>query len=62
MRELIETAEAKDDSSLIKDAVSSFSCTRNQDVENFLKENSVRFEKSDITRTYLIIDQDQYFT
>ncbi len=60
MRELIETAEAKEDSSLVQKAFSSFSCTRNQDVENFLKENSIRFEKSDITRTYLIIDQDRF--
>ena len=44
----------------VTDAVSSFSCMRNQDVENFLQYNSVRFEKSDITRTYLIIDQKQF--
>ena len=35
----------------------SFSCPRNLDVENFLREKSIRFEQSLNSRTYLIFDE-----
>ncbi|WP_244922693.1 acetyltransferase [Xenorhabdus cabanillasii] len=35
----------------------SFSCPANQDVESFLHFKSIRFEKADATRTYLILDK-----
>ncbi len=33
-----------------------FSCPKNLDVESFLKSKAIRFEKSDNSRTYLILD------
>ncbi|EKZ9002341.1 hypothetical protein ACTWWB_003562 [Vibrio fluvialis] len=37
---------------------SDFTCPKNQDVETFLKTKSIRFEESDNSRTYLIIDSE----
>jgi len=37
---------------------SSFQCSKNSDVENFLKNKSILFEKSHNSRTYLIINTD----
>lgn len=37
--------------------LSSFKCSRDTDVENFLKNKSIRFEKSDVSRTFLILDE-----
>lgn len=37
--------------------LSSFECSRDKDVENFLKHKSIRFEKSDVSRTFLILDE-----
>ncbi|BDU50744.1 hypothetical protein [Haliovirga abyssi] len=38
--------------------LSTFSCHRNKDVENFLHINSIRMQKENISRTYLIIDEE----
>lgn len=35
-----------------------FECTRNQDVEYFLKNKAINFEKRSTSRTYLILDED----
>lgn len=37
---------------------SSFTCPKNPDVETFLKSKAIRFEESDNSRTYLILDSD----
>lgn len=44
----------------MEDAVSNFSCEKNLDVEIFLRENAINREKRDLTRTYLIIDQNKF--
>ena len=44
----------------MEDAVSNFSCEKNLDVENFLREDAINREKRDLTRTYLIIDQNKF--
>ncbi|SIQ31938.1 hypothetical protein [Halanaerobium kushneri] len=44
----------------MEDAVSNFFCEKNLDVENFLRENAINREKRDLTRTYLIIDQNKF--
>jgi len=44
----------------VEDAVSNFSCEKNLDVENFLREDAINREKRDLTRTYLIIDQNKF--
>lgn len=36
--------------------LSNFSCPKNPDVETFLKYKAIRFEESDNSRTYLILD------
>ena len=41
-------------------AVSSFSCEKNLDVEKFIREDAINREKRDLTRTYLIIDQNEF--
>ena len=42
----------------IKDALLSFRCGQDTDVQNFLSEKAVLFEKADKTRTYLVIDDE----
>lgn len=41
----------------VVDILSSFHCSKNSDVESFLRTKSIRFEKADKSRTYLIIDE-----
>lgn len=36
--------------------LASFKCEKNEDVDSFLKNKSIRFEKADRSRTYFIID------
>ena len=38
--------------------ISSFSCTKNQDLETFLKENSFHYEEIAKSRSYLLIDEE----
>jgi hypothetical protein len=38
--------------------LSLFSCPKNPDVETFLRDKSIRFEKSDNARTYLILNSE----
>lgn len=37
--------------------VSNFFCKKDQDVQNFLHKNAIRFEDADKSRTYLIVDE-----
>ena len=39
-------------------ALSSFSVKRNSDVENFIRNNALAYEKSDNARTYLVTNED----
>lgn len=41
-----------------QELLSSFTCPKNPDVETFLKYKAIRFEESDNSRTYLILDSD----
>ncbi|MHB9924583.1 acetyltransferase [Clostridium botulinum] len=45
----------------VKDFISDFKCSQNQDIENFLKSTSIRFEEADKSRTYLVIPKDDKF-
>ncbi len=38
--------------------VSSFSCERNHELENFLKNQAIEFEKKNLARTFLVLDDD----
>lgn len=40
--------------------LSSFSCTQDEDIESFLYNRAVEFERLAKSRTYLICDQDQF--
>ena len=49
-----------DDKDLLANILSSFSCERDRDIEKFLHERAVLFERLDKSRTYFIIDEEQY--
>lgn len=61
---LIEAGEKSE----VRDYLSSFSCSLNSGVENFLKNQSIENEKRGMTRTFIIIDEENnndiigYFT
>lgn len=48
------------DNSLLDYILSSFSCIRDEDIQNFLHKRAVDFEKLLKSRTYLIIDEEQF--
>lgn len=43
---------------LTSDKLSVFSCSRNTDVESFIRTKAIRFEKTHNARTYLILDEE----
>lgn len=44
--------------SILNEFLSSFSCVKDSDIENFLHNRAVEFEKLSKARTYLIVDAD----
>lgn len=48
-----------EDNELLEQILSSFSCELDEDIENFLHNKAVEFEKLSKARTYLICDEDQ---
>ena len=48
-----------EDNELLSQILSSFSCERDEDIENFLHNKAVEFEKLSKARTYLICDEEQ---
>lgn len=42
----------------IREFLSSFRCAKNADIQDFLHDKAVRFEKSQITKTFLLIEKD----
>ncbi len=50
--------EIKEDTELMQ-FLSSFSCEQDEDIESFLRNRAVEFEKLSKARTYLICDQEQ---
>lgn len=48
-----------EDNDLLTQILSSFSCNQDEDIENFLHNRAVEFEKLSKARTYLICDEDQ---
>ncbi len=51
---LIEAGEENE----VRDYLSSFSCSLNSGVENFSKNQSIENEKRGMTRTFIIIDEE----
>ena len=49
--------ESNDEVVLYDEIISSFCCSKNLDVENFLKQKAINFEKSNKTRTFLVFDE-----
>ena len=43
----------------LNELLSSFSCSKDQDIEYFLQNRSIEFEKLSKARTYLVFDQDE---
>lgn len=48
-----------EDNDLLRQIVSSFCCEQDEDIENFLHNRAVEFEKLSKARTYLLCDEDQ---
>ncbi len=48
-----------EDNELLSQILSSFSCEQDEDIENFLHNRAVEFEKLSKARTYLICDESQ---
>lgn len=48
------------DEELLNYVLSSFSCAQDRDIQNFLCERAVKFERLAKSRTYLIIDESQF--
>jgi hypothetical protein len=48
----------RDTSKLLEQMIGEFSCSKDPDVEAFLKEKSIRYEFSGLSRTYLYIKQE----
>ncbi|MBR1436983.1 MAG: hypothetical protein IJ587_00470, partial [Synergistaceae bacterium] len=46
--------------SRLKNMLSSFSCVHDEDIQNFLYNRAIEFEKLSKSRTYLIIDKEQF--
>ena len=55
LKELMTLLSKNEISSMLSD----FTCSRNKDSENFLRNISLRHEKKDISRTYLTINLDE---
>lgn len=51
--------KTEEDGDLLTQILSSFSCVQDKDIENFLHNRAVEFEKLSKARTYLICDADQ---
>ena len=49
--------ELKEDKAALDGILSSFSCKRDQDIEDFLKNKAVEFERLSKARTYLVCDE-----
>ena len=47
------------DENKIQELISIFYCEKDKDVENFLKDKSIIFEKLGKSRTYFIYDESQ---
>ena len=41
----------------IQEVISTFICSKDKDIENFLKEKAIEFEKVSKSRTYFIVDE-----
>lgn len=48
-----------EDNELLSQILSSFCCEQDEDIENFLRNRAVEFEKLSKARTYLICDESQ---
>ncbi len=51
---------AAGDVDLLKHILSSFSCARDKDIQNFLHNRAIDFEKLFKSRTYLVVDDKQF--
>lgn len=49
----------QEDSEVLEQILSSFSCEQDEDIEYFLHNHAVEFERLDKAKTYLICDEDQ---
>ena len=46
----------------LKPLLSSFSCSQDEDIESFLHNRAIEFERLSKSRTYLVLDQDEMIT
>lgn len=58
LSELIRSQNSEEDTGFLSELLSSFSCEKDKDIEFFLHNNAIRFEKLNKSRTYLLCDSD----
>ncbi len=58
LTELEEKSDSKEAEKIAKRYLEDFKCKRNKDVENFLHNLSIRYERENKARTYLITDEE----
>lgn len=51
--------QTKEDETLLSEILSSFSCSKDKDIERFLYNRAVQFDGLSKARTYLICDEEQ---
>lgn len=56
--ELLLQAETREDIQSLMDLLSSFSCSRDKDIEDFLHNRAIDFERINKARTYLVCDNN----
>lgn len=54
---IISMQDIIDDEELVQELISAFSCPLNPEVEVFLRDKSVEFEKMDLSRTYFVFGE-----
>ena len=58
LRKLLLKANTQEDIQNLMDLLSSFSCTQDTDIEDFLHNRAIDFELINKSRTYLVCDND----
>lgn len=58
LKELLLQAETQEDNQILMELLSSFSCRRDKDIEDFLHSKAIDFEQINKARTYLVCDNN----
>lgn len=56
---MIAHASATNQMEILAEALNNFKCYKDEDVERFLKEQAIEFEKKGLSTTYLVLDEKE---